>query len=124
MPSLSPKAAGAETALDVGVFCVGAAAGGLVDALLNSFGFAEPLVVASLGGTGALGLKKMLWDSFFGKASKRTEYKALREEIGLIEAVGDQDNADLLRRLVEEGERTNRDPALIRKLFESYRRRS
>lgn len=53
----------AKTAADVGVFLIGASAGGLVDAALNSFGFAEPMVVAGLTGSAALGLKKLLWDA-------------------------------------------------------------
>ena len=57
------KEAGAETKADFGIFLVGGAAGGLVDAALNSFGFAEPLLVATLTGSGAVGLKKWLWDS-------------------------------------------------------------
>ncbi len=61
---LSEKAreAGAETPVDVGVFLVGAATGGILDAVVNVAGFAEPFVFASLTGAGALGLKKLLWD--------------------------------------------------------------
>ena len=57
------RKAGAETAADVGVFLVGAAAGGMVDAVNNFAGFAEVYTVASLTGAGALGLKKLLWDA-------------------------------------------------------------
>ncbi len=61
---LSEKAreAGAETPVDVGIFLVGAATGGILDAVLNVAGFAEPFVFASLTGAGVLGLKKLLWD--------------------------------------------------------------
>lgn len=45
--------------MDVGVFLTGAAVGGILDAVLNVAGFAEPLVLAGLAGAGALGLKKM-----------------------------------------------------------------
>jgi hypothetical protein len=41
---LDPKKAGAETKADIGVFLVGAALGGIIDAILNVAEFAEPLV--------------------------------------------------------------------------------
>ena len=49
--------AGANTSADMGVFLIGAPAGGLADAAINAFGFAEPMVVAGLTGSGALGLR-------------------------------------------------------------------
>lgn len=63
--SKKAKAAGAESAADIGVFLLGASVGGLVDAGLNVFGFAEPMVVAPLAGAGALGLKKLVWDAWW-----------------------------------------------------------
>jgi hypothetical protein len=75
--NLSRKAdeAGAKTHADIGIFLVGAAAGGIVDATLNFFGFAEPMVVAGLTGAGALGLKKLLWDAPRGSRKTRTKPK-------------------------------------------------
>jgi hypothetical protein len=55
-----PKGYGAETKADVGVFLVGAAIGGGLDAVLNVAGFAEPFVFAGICGAGALGLKKLV----------------------------------------------------------------
>jgi hypothetical protein len=54
-----PKDYGAETKADIGVFLVGAAIGGGLDAVLNVAGFAEPFVFAGICGGGALGLKKL-----------------------------------------------------------------
>jgi hypothetical protein len=61
--SEAATAAGAKTQADVGVFLVGAAVGGTLDAVINLAGFAEPFVFAGLTGAGALGLKKLLWDA-------------------------------------------------------------
>ena len=60
--NLTQKArdAGAQTTADVGVFLLGGAIGGLVDAAINAFGFADPLVVAGLTGSAALGLKNLV----------------------------------------------------------------
>ena len=55
----NPKNYGAKTTADVGVFLVGAAIGGGLDAVLNVAGFAEPFVFAGICGGGALGLKKL-----------------------------------------------------------------
>jgi len=120
--SLNPKDAGAESAIDVGIFCVGAAAGGLVDAALNLFGFAEPFVVAPLGGAGALGLKKLLWDSWRRTPSRRAVYGELRAEAALVEETGAADDAALLRQLVDAGEAAGTDPATIRKVYQERRR--
>jgi hypothetical protein len=60
----SPRDFGAKTRVDVGIFLVGAAVGGGLDAVLNVAGFVEPFVFAGLCGAGALGLKNIasgLW---------------------------------------------------------------
>ena len=54
---------GAETPVDIGLFLVGAAAGGIADAVTNWAGFTEPYVCATLTGSLVLGLKKLLWDA-------------------------------------------------------------
>lgn len=56
----TPKDYGAETKTDVGVFLVGAAIGGGLDAVLNVAGFVEPFVFAGICGGGALGFKKLV----------------------------------------------------------------
>jgi hypothetical protein len=119
---LSPKAAGAETAVDVGVFCLGAAAGGLVDAALNSFGFAEPLVVASLAGSGALGLKKLLWDTRRSKRRNRDPYWTLKAEAALLDQTVPAQAAQL-RSLIQQGEQARADPDTVRKVFEDWKSR-
>ncbi len=54
---LSEKAreAGAQTPVDIGIFLVGVAAGGIVDSVVNVAGFAEPFVFASFTGGGCTG---------------------------------------------------------------------
>ncbi|HEX8622340.1 MAG TPA: hypothetical protein VF718_10240 [Allosphingosinicella sp.] len=129
MASLNPKDYGAESAADVGIFFVGAAAGGLVDAALNSFGFASPLVVAGLGGGGALGVKKLVWDGWWlGRRRRRrypggeveVGYRALMAEAELIETTGDMTRANMLRRLIDVGERRGMKPEDVRRIFERY----
>jgi len=51
------KKAGAETKADVGVFLVGAALGGIADATINLFVFADPMVIAPITGAAFLGIK-------------------------------------------------------------------
>jgi hypothetical protein len=53
MFDFDPSKAGAETKADFGVFLVGTAVGGAVDAIFNLAGFAEPLVFAGICGAGA-----------------------------------------------------------------------
>lgn len=57
--SLNPEDYGAKSNADIGSFLVGASAGGILDAVFNLAGFAEPLVFAVICGGGALGLKKL-----------------------------------------------------------------
>ena len=60
--SLMRKASeyGAESNLDYGVFLLGGAIGGGLDATLNVAGFAEPFVFAGICSIGALGAKKTI----------------------------------------------------------------
>jgi hypothetical protein len=126
--TLNPTEAGAKTAVDVGVFCVGVAAGGLVDATLNLFGFAEPFVVAPLAGAGALGLKKLLWDSWRTEVpanprateeeAREAAFETLRAEAALIEVAGDESRAAMLRKLIEVGWRAGADSAAVRRVFD------
>lgn len=63
LDNLDPKRAGAETKADIGIFLVGAAVGGGLDAVINVAKFAEPFVFAGLCGAGVLGVKK-LWEAW------------------------------------------------------------
>lgn len=67
-----PKDYGAETKADIGVFLVGAAVGGGLDAVLNVAGFAEPFVFAGLCGSGALGVKKLIDAALSGRGGDGT----------------------------------------------------
>ena len=127
MASLNPKDYGAESAADVGFFFVGAAAGGLVDAALNSFGFASPLVVAGFGGAAALGAKKLVWDSWWrgfrrragpGERELEAGYETLMAEADLIEATGDGGRAQVLRRLIDLAWQRRTSPDDVRRIFE------
>jgi hypothetical protein len=107
LQQLNPAKHGAKTAADYAVFLIGAAAGGLIDATANFFGFADPLVVAGLAGAGALGLKKAIWD---GPQEARRErdrslslLRSLELEIELSRRSGDHARADCLSRALETG---------------------
>ncbi len=54
---LDPKKAGAISKGDTAAFLIGASVGGILDAVVNIAGFAEPMLFAGICGTGALGLK-------------------------------------------------------------------
>jgi len=100
----TPKDAGAVTSGDYGVFLVGAAIGGIVDATLNSFGFAEPMVVAGLTGTAALGIKRLLLDtSRTTKDALPHDIRSLRIECHLLEIAGRPELAHLLTSTIEIG---------------------
>ena len=55
-----PKDFGAETKTDIGVFLLGGALGGGLDAIFNVAPFAEPFVFAGICASGALGAKKLI----------------------------------------------------------------
>ena len=56
---------GAESSLDYGIFLLGGAIGGGLDATLNIAGFAEPFVFAGSCSVGALGAKKTIEGLFY-----------------------------------------------------------
>ena len=133
---LDPRKQGAETPADVGVFLLGASLGGLVDAFANVFGFAEPLVVAGLGGAGALSLKKLLWDA--PKAAKKPAEQTgqpspqamaessnamaeLETEAALLAGIGKISESEQLTRAIEEGKKRGLSAQQIRALYERVR---
>lgn len=120
----SAKNAGAESKADVGVFLAGAAAGGLVDATLNTFGFAEPMVVAPLTGAAALAAKRLLWDPLFvkrepsGKVESEDTYKDLRLEIKALKSFGHSEDALALKKFVDECEADGVSASKCKDLYE------
>ena len=66
---LDPKALGAKTSLDFGVFLLAGGIGGILDAILNIADFADPIVFGGMCGAGALGLKNVL-SALYGPASE------------------------------------------------------
>jgi hypothetical protein len=60
-----PRALGAESKIDIGIFFLGAGLGGILDAVLNVAEFAEPLAFATMCGPAVFGAKKLiegLWE--------------------------------------------------------------
>jgi hypothetical protein len=57
---LDPKALGAASSLDVGIFLVGLAIGGILDAVTNVAEFTEPAIFGGLCVAGALGVKNII----------------------------------------------------------------
>lgn len=121
---LKPSNYGAESAADVGVFALGAAIGGMGDAVLNIAGFAEPMVVAGLTGAGFLGLKKLCWDTprewmrAKGRLSERDiALREVRLEIELLS--GKASKAELGRWLnfLQQAEVSGLDADSIRRLW-------
>lgn len=125
---LKPSNYGAECATDVGFFVLGAAIGGMADATLNFAGFAEPMVVAGLAGAGALGLKKLIWDTprQFYKAKRTPSEReiALQEiglEIGLLSAKSSKADYDRKMHFLEDLRISALDAEAIRRLWLTYR---
>jgi hypothetical protein len=55
-----PKALGATSSLDVGIFLFGAGVGGIFDAILNVANSAEPVVFGDMCGAVVLGAKNIV----------------------------------------------------------------
>ncbi len=126
----SAKKAGAESKADVGVFLAGAAAGGIVDATLNSFGFAEPLVVAPLTGAAALSAKRLLWDPFFvkseliEKAESEITYKNIELEIIALGLFGHGEDISALEEFVKECEFKGVPASKCKDMYERAQKKS
>ncbi|MBX9642932.1 MAG: hypothetical protein K2W91_02380 [Novosphingobium sp.] len=121
---LKPSNYGAESAADVGVFALGAAIGGMSDAILNMAGFAEPMVVAGLAGAGALGLKKLCWDTpreyLRGKNRPSEREIALREvelEIALLRGKANKAEVDRWIEFLDRAADSGLDAESIRRLW-------
>ncbi|HEY6815693.1 MAG TPA: hypothetical protein VI168_09155 [Croceibacterium sp.] len=125
---LKPSNYGAESAADVGVFAVGAAIGGIGDAIANFAGFADPLVLAGLGGAGALGLKKLLWDTpREAIRSRRTPspidatLAEITFEIEMLDERASVAERKRWQRFLAIAHRRQLDPIALRRLWEQYR---
>jgi hypothetical protein len=55
-----PRALGAESKIDIGIFFAAAGAGGILDAIWNVAAFAEPFTFAAICGPAAFGAKKLV----------------------------------------------------------------
>jgi hypothetical protein len=55
-----PRALGAESKIDVGIFFFGAGLGGILDSIFNVAEFAEPLAFATMCGPALFGAKKFI----------------------------------------------------------------
>lgn len=117
----NPKDYGATTRADVGVFLVGAGIGGVVDAVINWAGFAEPFVFAGICGAGALGAKQLVFDGIRDRYRKtdvrEQQMEQLEAEASLLEEKGETDNAKLLKSAIEKGKERNLTPEAIRDLY-------
>lgn len=121
--------AGAERAVDVGIFLLGGAIGGGIDAAIDLFGFAEPMVVAGLMGTGLLGAKKLLFDTWTqkvavpsvdeqGAAKNMGEGESgLNAELSALKKLGRNEQARILETAIEQGKASGMDADQIRTLY-------
>lgn len=57
---LDPRALGAESKIDIGVFFLGMGVGGILDAVFDLAKFAEPLTFAAICGPALFGAKKLI----------------------------------------------------------------
>jgi hypothetical protein len=71
---LDPKALGATSSLDVGIFLLAGGVGGIVDAITNVAGFADPVPFGGLCGAGALGLKNIIYAWIRPAAPRRDDH--------------------------------------------------